>query len=199
MQAYNHKIMVESTSQVTSQKDLANDIFVRTRANGVDFTKLKQCIGCRVCEKRCTQKINISERLKEMFSLSERYGYTEQAMKNRWSDIKKLCENSKKIAVWPAADYATRTLELLSDSEFDKRLEYINASPAMRGKEYRGKTIHLPEEIFELQIDTILIMHYSFQDAIYEQASLLTKDRPNIRIIKLHNDNDIDWFKWYLR
>lgn len=194
MQAYNHKIMVESTEQGITEKTLANDIFVRTRANGVDFTKLKQCIGCRVCEKRCTQKISISGRLGEMFELAEKYCYTEQAIKNRWSDIKKLCENSKKIAVWPAADYATRTLELLSDSEFDKKLEYINASPAMQGKNYRGKTIHLPEEIFELQADTILIMHYSFQDAIYEQASSLTKDHPNIRIIKLHDDNDIDWF-----
>lgn len=199
MQAYNHKIMVESTEQSISEKTLANDIFVRTRANGVDFTKLKQCIGCRVCEKRCTQKINISGRLDEMFELAGKHCYTEQAMKKRWNDIKRLCENSKKIAVWPAADYAARTLELLSDSEFDKKLEYINTSPAMQGKKYRGKTIHLPEEIFKLQTDTILIMHYSFQDAIYEQACLLIKDHPDIRIIKLHDDNDIDWFKWYLR
>lgn len=64
MQAYNHKILVDSSDTPVNDQVLTNEMLIRMRANGVNFPELKHCLNCHKCEKKCTQKIDISKRLR---------------------------------------------------------------------------------------------------------------------------------------
>lgn len=191
MQSYNHKALVESGDKIISEQTIANDIFTRIRANGVIFSELSQCISCHICEKRCTQKINISERMKWLLLTSKKYGYDNETMLNRLHNVEEKCRDSQRIAIWPAADYASRVLDYWKNPEFERRCVFINSSPAMWGKKFRDKTIEKPETIIKKSIDTIVIMHHRLQQTIYEDVS---KTYKNCKIVCLHEDSDIDWF-----
>ena len=191
MQAYNHKALVESSDNDVSEQAVANDVFTRIRANGVIFPELNQCISCRICEKRCTQKINISERMQWLALTSKKYGYDTETMTARLNSVEEKCRDSRKIAIWPAADYASRVLDYWNNPEFERRCVFVNSSPAMWGKKFRDKTIEKPETIIKNGIDTIVIMHHRLQHSIYENVS---KTYKNCKIICLHENSDIDWF-----
>lgn len=75
MQSYNHKILVESSHEYFHEQTVADEVFTRIRANGVVFPELRSCVDCHICEKRCTQKINISERMRWLLLESKKYGY----------------------------------------------------------------------------------------------------------------------------
>lgn len=191
MQAYNHKILVESSCTNTDEKILANEIFIRTRANGVNFTTLKNCISCKKCESRCTQKIKISERMQELSKLAKKFHYTNEDIQKRLKEIDAELLSAKHIGIYPACDYAQRLFEIWNNPELQSRCEFFNSSPSMWDKTFLGKPIHSPEEILKLDIDAILITHYSFQDEIYDSLKDLSS---NIKIIKLHKAGDINWF-----
>ena len=199
MQAYNRKILIESVEENNAQMEhkIANEVFIEMRANGVDFTKLKKCVSCGLCEQRCTQKLNIRERTKWLDSTAERHNYTSELFIKRKRDIILECKDAEKIAIWPASVYATRVLDCWSDKEFETRCEFFNASPAMFGKPYRGKTICSPSQITEMNITVVVLMHYRLQEEIY---SYLKEILPgNVRIIRLHNSDDINWFEIELK
>lgn len=103
-----------------------------------------------------------------------------------------MCAGSERVGIWPACDYATRTLDLWNNPEFEQKCLFFNASEAMKGKAYRGKTVHGPDELISLGVDTVVIMHYRLQESIYED--LKEKFADKLRVIKLHSEEDIDWF-----
>ena len=191
MQAYNHKIFVESGSMDMDEQSIADDVFIRVRAGGVVFPDLKQCIECHVCEKRCTQKINISERMQWLSVASRKYGYTNESMSARLAAVDEKCRESRKIAIWPAADYASRVLDYWNNQDFEGKCVFVNASPAMWGKKFRGKVIESPEVISRDGIDTIVIMHHRLQQTILDDVG---RAYANCKIVCLHEKTDIDWF-----
>lgn len=192
LQAYNHKILVESSNAVSDEQKLVSDTFVVMRANGVDFTGLRKCIHCRRCEKKCTQKLNISQRLDTLSAAAEKYNYTGRAMLKRLGEVENECRQSGKIAIWPACDYASRMFDMWKNADFEKKCEYFDSSSSRWGKEFRGKIIHSPDEIDALGIDTVLITHYTLRNEIYND--LKTKYPQLKKIIKVNTDDDIDWF-----
>lgn len=190
MQAYNYKILVDSDNSVT-ENFMANQIFTRMRANGVNFPSLKRCIGCRKCEARCTQKIKIAARMHELSNLAEKFRYTKSAMQNRLNEVAAELSGSKIIGIYPACDYAQRLFEIWDNFELKSRCEFFNTSPSLWGKFFLGKPIHSPTEIPKLNVDAILITHYAFQNEIYEY---LNANYPEVKLVKLHKDGDINWF-----
>lgn len=197
MQAYNHKVLAESAvgnrdgTGERDEQETANGVFGRLRADGVAFPGLNQCIGCHVCEKRCTQKINISERMRWLNAASRKYGYDQETMRLRLKAVEQKCKGCRKIAIWPAADYASRVLDYWDNPAFEERCIFVNASPAMWGKPFRGKLIEDPESIRKEGIDTIVIMHHRLQRTIFRNVS---EEYKECRIVCLHEDSDIDWF-----
>ena len=192
MQAYNHKILVDSSDIPVDDQVLTNEMFIRMRANGVNFPKLKQCLNCHKCEKKCTQKIDISKRLKYIEKKAEEYGYTQTKMRERLREIEEICSEAKCIGIWPACDYATRVFDFWDNPNFESKCEFFNSSDAMQGKEYRGKKIRTLSEMNKLKVDTILITHYTLRNEIYDD--LRSRVSEHIKIIKLNQDTDIDWF-----
>ena len=191
MQAYNHRILVCASGIEQDEQSLVNDIFTRVRANGAVFPDLKSCISCHACERRCTQKINISERMHWLEKESRAFGYDNETMRERLASVEEKCKKSKIIAIWPAADYASRTLDYWGNKEFEERCVFVNASPAMWGKEFRGKKILSPDKLLSSGVETIVIMHHRLQNTIYEE---LTKKYSNFNIVCLHESSDVDWF-----
>lgn len=192
MQAYNHKIFVESGDKCVEERQTVNGVFICLRAAGTGVTDFSACIACGVCERRCTQKIDIIRRMGDLAHWSEQYHYTPQAMQDRLKELDATCKDYQKIGIWPSCVYLNRLLEYWGNSAFEERCEYFNASPALWGKEFRGKPIRRPEELFELEVEAILIVNYRLQDEIYEDLSVLTKQK--IPLLKLHNGSDINWF-----
>lgn len=196
MQAYNHKILVESSGKSLSEKKIINDTFIRLRGNGVGLDDFNQCITCRMCEKRCTQKLNIVERLKFLSQSAENYGYTEQAIRNRLNEIELECREFEHIAIWPACGYAERVLDFWNNPDFEARCEYYNSSPAMWGKPFRGKAIRAAANAAALPCrggqTAVIIMNYRLQEKIYEQLNASAPE--TVKLIKLHRENDINWF-----
>lgn len=191
MQAYNHKILTEASNISVRQKDLINELFKRARANGTFFPGQKNCIQCKSCEKRCTQGINIASRMKWLEDISSQYGYDKKTMLMRLNEMEQKCQNSTKIAIWPAADYAGKTFDFWGNKAFEQKCVFVNASPAMWGKTFRGKKILSPSEIEAEGVDTIVIMHHRLQESIRNDVEKCFK---RIKIVCLHTPEDIDWF-----
>ena len=192
MQAYNHKLLVDACGKTEPESAIANNIFIRVRANGAVFPDLNQCIGCKRCEKKCTQKINISGRMKQLEALSRKYGYTNEQMHARLSELKAACSSSRKIGIWPAADYASRMLDYWDDTDFEQRCVFFNSSPAMKGKPFRGKVILGPEDVPNAGVDSIVIMHHRLQKEI--RKDLEERYQGTVQIICLHKADEVDWF-----
>ena len=211
MQAYNHRILVETEKSIranlteTTEKQLnidanenqksnglANEIFTRIRANGVVFPDLNRCISCGVCETRCTQKIPIRCRMKWLESEAVAHGYSNYEMKNRLKEIEQTCGDCKLVGIWPAADYASRVLDYWDNAEFEKKCVYFNASMAMKGKVFRGRRILSAEEIEISGIEAMIVMHFRLQEEI--RSYLKQKLPKNVKLICLHRGEDIDWF-----
>lgn len=200
MQAYNHLILLDSGGSKVSEVQRANGMFQRARAQGAELLHQKQCVACGKCQKVCTNKLPIITRLGEMQNLAERHCYTLLAIRSRLSCIVDQLRDCSKVAVWPSCDYATRVLDLIAeevDSTFDEKCEYFNSSNSIVGNRFRGKVVHGLEEIDALKIEAVIIMHYRFQEEIYSQ---LSSELPQtIRILKLHDDSDVDWFNQAVR
>lgn len=200
MQAYNHLILLDSVGSEASEVQRANEMFQRARAHGAELLHQKQCIGCGKCQKVCTNKLPIINRLGEMRDLAERHCYTLPSMKARLFRIVDQLRDCSKVAIWPSCDYATRVLDLIAeevDSAFDEKCEFFNSSNSIIGTRFRGKVVHGAEEIDALKIDAVVIMHYRFQEELFAQ---LSSELPQtVRILKLHDDNDVDWFNQAIR
>ncbi len=189
MQAYNHKVLVESDSQAIKPQKVANDVFIRLRAGGVGLIDLRSCIGCGMCMQRCSQKLDIIKRIHEMSDWAERYHYTQQALRSRFQELEYICRDFHKIAVWPSCDYADRVLDFLGNPEFEARCEYFNSSPALWGTRFRGKPVYSPAEIVDLGVEAVIIMNYRFQEEIY--MALKHTVSSHVQLIKLHKKDDI--------
>lgn len=195
MQAYNQKIFEQSGEDEFQEQSTVNNVFIRLRANGVNMADFSSCVACGKCEQRCTQGINIVERLAKMGDWAERYGYTKQAIDGRLQELDELCCGYKRIGIWPTCFYADRVLDYWQNSEFEGRCVYFNSSPELWGKQFRGKAIHAPAEISDMGVEVVVIMNYRLQESIWESISKTAP--PGLKLIKLHSENDINWFEYY--
>ena len=195
MQAYNHLILLDSIDSDDTEMKRANDVFQKVRANGVDPLIQKSCINCGKCEKTCTNKIPIAERMGELGEMAERHSYTSESVLDRLRSLVEVLKDYKTVAIWPSCDYAMRALDLISrgiDQGFETKCEYFNSSSSIVGTQFRGKIVHGIEDIDALGVDAVLIMHYRFQNELFEQLRSVLPD--SISVFTLHNEDDVDWF-----
>lgn len=199
MQAYNHKILTESNSAHIdwSNAKEANQIFVRIRMNGCkDILNLDRCISCHACEKRCTQRIDITKRLQWIYKIQDRVSFNKASVMKRLEELKTVLRQYKSIAVWPTGMYANNIIELINDLELEKKFIYVNSSPNVYGGIFRTKDIFSPEIIKSSPPDAILILSYRFQNEIYNSLDWRWIEKNNISVYRLHGENDISWFDW---
>ena len=61
---------------------------------------------------------------------------------------------------------------------------------------YRGKKVFRPTDIEKMGFKAVLVMHYNLRKEIIAGLNELNSE---IKIIDLHNDNDINWFDMFER
>lgn len=109
-------------------------------------------------------------------------------------EIDDRCQNYQRIAIWPSCYYAGKVLDQWENPSFEERCYFFNSNPELWGRQFRGKTIHGPSEILQLEIDAIIIMNYRLQDSIWLDLSHIVP--PSIAMIKFHHENDVNWFEF---
>lgn len=196
MQGYNHKILLDSSETQMDEQRKINSIFIKLRANGVQYLDIAKCIDCRLCEERCTQKINISERIRYLEAISLKHGYEKMLMKQRLSEIEKMLEPFEKVAIFPSSMYATQVLDFWNNKKLEEKFCYFNSSKELQGQMYRGKKVFSPTDIEKMGFKAVLVMHYNLRKEIIAGLNELNSE---IKIIDLHNDNDINWFDMFER
>lgn len=188
MQGYNQHILFKGKDH----RELVDQAFFSMRKQGQDPIEMWKCVGCGACEKKCTQKIDIVNRIQKLQGMAEEFDFTSEKMRNRLDAIFKKYKN-KKIAIWPSCRYTSDMFEFYSRPDIEKKVEFFNSSQSFIGTEFRGKTVHGIEEVDELGIEVILITNLQFSDSIYEQLDKNLGNRIIVEKVQ-SRDKDIMWF-----
>jgi hypothetical protein len=148
------------------------------------------CVKCGQCEKKCTQHLPITAILEDMAGLAESHSYSEAHLLRRISDALDLTTTDS-VGLYPTGVY-TEAFYIYFKKHFPDRQVYIfDKNTLLWGQEFFGLTIMSPQDI-PTYVDTLIITHYLYQDAIYRELSPL--EEKGVHLVKLHKDGDIPYF-----
>jgi ferredoxin len=149
------------------------------------------CLKCGNCEKKCTQKIPIIERLDEMYRRFEESGY------NKKHVIKKITEvfdnNYARIGLWPASIYTSFILDYVREilPGLKASLFIFDKNKKLWGTLNSGIEVQNPALIQRIKPDAIIITNYNYEADIYESIKHYEDD--GIKVVKLHDKSDLPW------
>ena len=153
-------------------------------------TSQNPCIHCGACERKCTQRLEITRALDEIFEKCRKRGYSMDVRRNR---LQMLIESAsgRKIAFFPAGGYLHQVLEM-SELETNRyELMGFDNNPALWNTTINGLPVYSPEQIPELKPDLIIIVNYNYQDEIYDSIQKYVSEE--IEVKKFHDDSDVPW------
>ncbi|MDR3357028.1 MAG: aldo/keto reductase [Spirochaetaceae bacterium] len=149
------------------------------------------CLECGNCEKKCTQKIQIIKRVREMYRRFDESGY------NKKHIIKKITEafdnNHAKIGLWPASVYTSFIIDYVREilPGLGAELFIFDKNEKLRGTVNSGIKIQNPALLPRIKPDAIVITNYNYEADIYESIKHYEND--GIKVVKLHDKNDLPW------
>lgn len=124
-----------------------------------------ECIGCGNCEKKCTQHLNIIERIKEINRLSEQYI---KNMMPRLKDYFNLPKDSK-LGIYASGPYAKRIFDIyLSREKINYQLYFFDSDKNKWGKSavIDKYIVYPPKKILEFGIQKILVASSAYYNEI---------------------------------
>lgn len=195
MQAYNATLFPHAKSRFgcTDPQILENAEICSRLCNTFGYLPpswSNPCVGCGLCESKCTAHLPIKKRLEELYHRFEVCGYSEKAMLER---LREIIGEKRKIALYPSGGYSLKILSLLKtafpDQEFD--ISIFDTSPALWGKSTGGHQIMPPDDILEMMPDMIVVSNFTHSEAIY--ASLMERLGGAVPVVKLHKQQDVPW------
>jgi ferredoxin len=149
------------------------------------------CLKCGACEKKCTQKIPIIERLDDMYRRFEESGYNKKHVIDK---ITEAFDNGyTKIGLWPASIYTSFILDYVREilPGLKARLFIFDKNEKLWGTLNSGIEVRNPALIPQIKPDAIVITNYNYERDIYESIKHYEAD--GIKIVKLHDLNDLPW------
>ena len=150
------------------------------------------CIRCGACEKKCTQKLPIMERVADTYERAKKTRYSATDRKDR---VKELLYNKgyRRVGLYPNGGFANLVREIYEESFGEPGFEWLqfNSNPKVWGQPSSGLIVHSPDEIESLHPDIIIICTYQYDKEIYEKISPF--QAAGIKIEKLHGTNDVPW------
>jgi ferredoxin len=150
------------------------------------------CIKCGLCDKRCTQKINVSDDIADSYKRMGVGGYSISSHRNRlYSLIHK--KSYSKVAFYPAGATTIYIIEeykrFFCQPSFE--IDLYDTNPDMWGTEQGGYRIYSPKDIRSNMPDCIIISNFKWQNEIFEQ--LKECEISEIPIIKFFSESDVPW------
>ena len=153
-------------------------------------TSENQCIGCGLCETKCTQKLVIINALQDIFNRAEKAGFSLKARKERLKELI-VGKDYKRIGLYPNGGFANAVMELYNKCFGEPDFEWVqfNSDEKMHGKISGGVRISSPDEIEVLKPDLIIVTTYRVDDEICKSLERYE----DVQVKKLHRDNDVPW------
>jgi predicted aldo/keto reductase-like oxidoreductase len=154
-------------------------------------TSENKCIKCGKCERHCTQKLPIINRLDEIYKLSDKFSYSVNHLLKRTVEF---IEQSKTghVGLYPAGAFSSSFYNLCISlfQESDIILHIFDKDPLKQGKEFSNYIIQPPDEI-PTSVDVLIILHYVYQTEIYNELKYLENN--GVKVLTLNTNNDIIW------
>ena len=151
------------------------------------------CIHCGLCERRCTQHLDIIRSVEEIYQLVGRTCYDKASRKKRFEELLGG-KGYRKVGFWPASAGTMKILEIYEDlfgpPPFEVFLFDSNADH--HGKERFGHIVHPKEEAADLGVDCILVTSFLHGKAIYEGIKDLGTQGIDVEL--LYREGDVDWW-----
>jgi predicted aldo/keto reductase-like oxidoreductase len=148
------------------------------------------CVKCGECEKKCTQGLPIAEFMENIAGLAARHEYSRAHLRRRIENLARQTPSGR-IGLYPAGVYAEAFYAFLTENFPDRRVKVFDKNPELWGQKFADLAIEPPKDIPD-SVETLLIVHYLYQDAIYKELCGLTGK--GVRVVKLHQDGDIPYF-----
>ena len=170
----------------------ANKIFRTLRQNFgiIPLSAENSCIKCGLCEEKCTQHLPIINSLQEMSGLAAKHNYSEEHLCKRIDYAFEKIQKGK-LGLYPSGVYADAFYAFFKKNFPNKQILIFDKNPSLWNANFWDLTIMSPEKIPE-NVDTLLIVHYLYQDAIYNELRGL--EEKGVKVIKLHKAGDIPYF-----
>lgn len=150
------------------------------------------CINCLQCEKKCTQKLPITERLSEIYKLMKNCCFSKEDQKMRLYELIKS-KNYAKVGFYPSGRYTKMIIDLYRD--FFGDIEFtpfiFDSDSKAWGTKNNGIDVFPPSDIEIIRPDCIIISNYIHSEEIY--SVIKNYERMGIKIVKLHEENDVPW------
>lgn len=154
--------------------------------------EINPCIHCGRCEKNCPQNLPIQKTVAEIYSRAAASGFSIRQWKER---LRKLIiePGYTSFGFYPAGGYTSYVFSLLKDffPQLPETIYMFDSNETMWGKENNGISILSPDEIEIVKPECILISNYIYAEEIYK--SLQNLEKQGIKIVKLHEENEVPW------
>jgi len=179
-----------SSDNAETQKQINAELFrtIRREHGQLLDSSENPCIHCGECERKCTQKLNITKIVDEVYQRAGQCGFTFDAWRLRFNELLHA-KPYRIIGFYPGGGYLSKVLtlyqQLFGDFPFEKRVIF-DSNPALKGRIINNMEVFSPGDITNINPDCILICNYNFQDEIYKS---LEKYSDTIDILPLHEDN----------
>lgn len=157
MLAYNQYVL--SGSKPEALQTYMSDVW---RYNPED---MYACIGCGRCEKKCTQHLNIIERIQEINQFSEQY------VENLLPRLVKYFDfpQTFKLGIYASGPYAKRIFDIyLKKKEINCQLYFFDSNCEKWGKPaiLENHIVYPPDKIVEMGIQKVLVASKSYYEEI---------------------------------
>lgn len=150
------------------------------------------CVRCGLCEKKCTQHLNIIESVNDTY---ERAKYSNWSRDGRVNKLKRIINNHPEniVGIYPSGITSSTIRRFYEDNigEIKCKLVSFDSNPAVWGNDDNGIQIYSPDDIPKIRPSTIIITSYKFKNEIYERIKKY--ETYGIKIIKLSDDNELPW------
>lgn len=196
MQCYNETLFNPVPSYNRTDKELLTNINMFAKMwkvfGYIPTDSSNPCIGCKKCERNCTQHLKISQVVDDVYKRVQKSGYSIAARKQRLSEIL-ANKGYKKVGFYPNGGFVNEVLSLYKEFFGNPDFEVLqfNSNPNVWNTKSCDYPVYSPDKIEELHPDIIISCSYKFGDEIAK--SLLKYEKLGIKIITLHNKNDIPW------
>ncbi len=150
------------------------------------------CIHCLRCEKMCTQKLPITEKLSEIYELMKKCCFSLEDKKTRMYKLIKS-KNYTKVGFYPSGRYTSMVIGLyksfFGDMEFTPYI--FDSDNTLKGTKNNGIEVLSSKDIEIVRPDCIVISNYIHSEEIYSEIK--DYEELGIKIVKLHEEHDVPW------